>query len=302
MNDPQEGGIGIAEDQVLDDGATRNADDDYYEFEYDGDDFLGDGGDGGDDGGGNDGGDDNNDGGDDNDYTDNEVRIKINGDEIVSFDSIDVAAWMEYTEPEPKYVRQAEIIKARPGIYCVFWAPETEGDGESFISPVLHLPKALNERTPTYMQKAALSQFQLPPEVPAIPSHAVLHFHMHREDRRVIVLIETYDGDLTDAVLLRVDLDRIKQREGVPGGQRWGGIDLDGSEGRFTIYGYNKYPNIRRARVLVAPFLHRTVCIIGKRDNLAHIVLTSEGQKPKGHIAGAQSLVCKENLEEEMEA
>ena len=289
-NDPRKQTAGVAESQIVNKDDLGNDD---TNIRYD--ESFGDGG-----GGGGGGGDDDGYGKDDDedeDYPDFEVKIRINGDEELTFHSIGAAGTMEYTEPEPKYVRQAEITKAPRGLYCVFWAPASEGNSESFISPVMHVPKKPDGRIPTDMEKAALTEFKLHPEVPSIPAHGLLHFHLHREYQRIIILIETWDGDFEDAVLLMVDLDQHREGEGRLEGQRAGGITLNGDEGRFSIFGYRPFPNIRRARVLVAPFLERTFCAVGKLENIAHFAFTSQGQKPEGSLEGAQRLVCVENPE-----
>ena len=163
-----------------------------------GGDGNGDSGNGGDDDGGS--GDD-----DDDDYEDfqpgdsNKVKLRINDEkELLSLATIGITSVDEWFEPAPKHIRKAEIVSAPPGTYCVFWAPQDEGNGKNFIAPVIHLPETEREITfdsiisgimrPQYdfevdaWSNATLNKFELDPEVPAFPAHIVTNFRVRYPD------------------------------------------------------------------------------------------------------------------------
>ena len=227
----------------------------------------------------------------------NTIKLRINDkEEPISIYTIGLLAMHEWLEPPPMDIRKAEIISGPPGIHCVFWAPQSEGDGESFISPVLRLPSTPEEAEADRQSGRTLNKFDLHPEVPAFPAHIVTHFQVRQPDRKVVVLLEVRYGNVGEdhADILYVDLDEFK-----PNGKRFGSVNLDGEEGKYSPYGYDPKPTILRARVLAAPDLTRTKCILGKRENLTAKYFTSEGETPQGPIESAEMLLCTEESDEE---
>ena len=254
---------------------------------------------------------------DDGDYEDdgpddsNSVTLRLNGEEELTFTTIGLLATNEWFEPPPKFIREAEIVSGPPGIHIVFIAPSPsagvdvgadaarEGSEMPFISPVIRLPRTPEEGA--LAERAGLTphRFRLHPEVPAFPADVASSFLVRYPERRVLVALEMiHDGpgedDFTN--VLHVDFDQL-----TPKGERFGSIELDGHQGQNDIFGYGANPNVRRARVLAEPIEQRTICTLGKWENLAATLFTSAGQKPDGPIYGAEMLLCKETLEDEEE-
>lgn len=261
-------------------------------------------------------------GGDDdfNEDYDN-VEILINGDERVSTNSFEWIALMDYMDPEPKYIRQAEITYGPAGLYCVFWAPEVEVEDHDydeyatrgrvvwpdlhttrdFISPVFRTAQTVEESAVAAALGISLNKFQLHPEVPALPARRMFNFQLTRPETRVVVLLEIESPgsgwEDISAVLLYVDLNWRTVH-----GERLTEVRLDGSAGQFSLNGYPAEPNVRRARVLAAPYLERTVCVVRKVEASASFLFTSDWQDSRDIVHGAELLRCVEAVDEEEEA
>ena len=112
----------------------------------------------------------------------------------------------------------------------------------------------------------------------------------------VIVLLEVkyVNSEETQMDILHVNLNQF-----MPNKKRFGSVNLDGKEGQYNFYGYPSEPTVVRARVLAAPYLKRTKCILSRYDSTSAKYFTSEGETPTGQYDSAEMLVCKEESDDE---